>query len=417
MKLQIYNPMKDVEIIDLDNGLRIFLYTNEKVNFVKAKLVLEAGSNEDEPGKYGTAHFLEHMLSENFRKSRNIHDFKTYFSKFNGYYNGGATSLYSTTFSFQVLARYTARAMQCMFDHVFDTQWGYSIEDQRLIILREFAEEYCNTKADVHFTETWNRLMGDTKLPVESYVMGTAENIASMRIEDLKDFYDRYYRYSNAFLVVAGNISREKVETIFGSMYMRPLPKEPIVRTFCSFTKDAPPIHYRQSKEKLNPGLKDSLIEITTYGNHVPFHFYIPHVFNEWAYKELRTKRKWVYSTKSYSEPITSVQNLIFTIYSEKRSSVLNKTIDRIEQLIEDPSSLERIFNHAKKSSLTGYYMFDYSVEEVYRHICHRGYRRSPGLQQIDEQYEKEKAYFFEDFCKDWKTLLGFRRQTTLFDK
>jgi hypothetical protein len=61
--------------------------------------------------------------------------------------------------------------------------------------------------------------------------------------------------------------------------------------------------------------------------------------------------------------------------------------------------------------------MHDYSVEEVYRHICHRGYRRSPGLQQIDEQYEKEKAYFFEDFCKDWKTLLGFRRQTTLFDK
>jgi zinc protease len=87
---------------------------------------------------------------------------------------------------------------------------------------------------------------------------GTRESVSSITIDDLKDYYGRYFSPSGAKLVIAGNVTRKEVESAFAGLGKKWLPKEVVL----------PPVSIPGPPEKSAiyfvdvPGAKQSIINI-----------------------------------------------------------------------------------------------------------------------------------------------------------
>jgi predicted Zn-dependent peptidase len=63
-EINMWDPYAEMKHVTLPNGLSVYLGTWDRP-WIMIKILVHAGAKDDLPGKDGTAHFLEHLLSEN----------------------------------------------------------------------------------------------------------------------------------------------------------------------------------------------------------------------------------------------------------------------------------------------------------------------------------------------------------------
>ncbi len=110
-----------------------------------------------------------------------------------------------------------------------------SLETQRKVVMEEFKEHYL-TKP---YGDVWHKMreLAYKKHPYRWMTIGKElSHIENAKLEDVKNFFFKHYRPVNAVLVVAGNVTTEKVKELtekwFGDIpagepYKRNLPQEP----------------------------------------------------------------------------------------------------------------------------------------------------------------------------------------------
>ncbi|MCB0663538.1 MAG: insulinase family protein [Saprospiraceae bacterium] len=216
----------------LTNGLRLIIHEDKSTPMAAVNLLYNVGSRDESPEKTGFAHLFEHLM---FGGSKNAPNFDDHIQNAGGdcnaFTNNDLTNFYNI-----LPAQNLETALWLEADRMAQlniSQKALSI--QRKVVVEEFKETCLNEP----YGDVWHHL-SDLAYKVHPYRWPTIgkvpKHVEDASLEDVKSFYERFYRPNNAILVVAGNVESDNVvqlvEKWFGNipagpMFKRRLPKEP----------------------------------------------------------------------------------------------------------------------------------------------------------------------------------------------
>jgi predicted Zn-dependent peptidase len=202
----------------LSNGLEVWTVAQHEVPMLQANLIVRAGSAADPPSKYGVAAMTANMLDEGAGG-------KTALELADAFEFLGAELGTTSTFDYSAVRLSTPvsklpEAMSLMADVVMRPSFpANELERLRKERLTRLLQARDDPAAIIEIA--FPRLVfGDRHRYGTSSGGGEAE-VKAMTLDDVRGFYQAYYRPENATLVVVGDVDPAKVrqllEQTFGS--------------------------------------------------------------------------------------------------------------------------------------------------------------------------------------------------------
>ena len=198
---------------DFPNGLRLITIPTDYPNVVALFIVAGTGSrNEVEPGKSGFAHLFEHMMfrgTRRFPPAKYEATLKQAGAASNAYTTDDHTA-YHTTFSKEDLE--TILSMEA--DRFQNLEYPQEVfKTETLAVLGEYSKNSTSP------TSKLSEVLRDTAFDRHTYkhtTMGFLKDIQDMpnQYEYSRLFFDRYYRPQYTTIIVAGDVSPERVRPL-----------------------------------------------------------------------------------------------------------------------------------------------------------------------------------------------------------
>ena len=185
----------------LSNGLQIVAQPMPDFESVAVSYYVNTGSrDEPDPSIAGVSHFLEHMV---FKGTQTL-DWQQITLEFNkiGAELNAFTSHESTVYFARVLGEYLDRALALLSDMMYPRLDENEFNTEKEVIVNEIArsEDQPYGRASRRMTQVY--FDGH---PLAHDVLGSRESIRNMRIEQMRDYWQRRYAANNLILAVAGN--------------------------------------------------------------------------------------------------------------------------------------------------------------------------------------------------------------------
>jgi zinc protease len=209
----------------LDNGLKLLVKEDHRAPIVVTQVWYKVGGSYEHDGITGISHALEHMMFKGTEKFPSG-EFSRIISE-----NGGSDNAFTGP-------DYTAY-FQTLEKSRLETSFELEADRMRFLTLpkEEFAKEIevvkeerrwrTEDKPQSYAYEVAMATAFQTS-PYRFPVIGWMQDLDNMTIEDLSDWYLKWYAPNNATLVVAGDVNPEDV-FVLAKKYFGPLPKgEPI---------------------------------------------------------------------------------------------------------------------------------------------------------------------------------------------
>jgi zinc protease len=217
----------------LDNGLRVFVHEDPSVQIAVLNILYDVGSRDERPDKTGFAHLFEHLM---FGGSVNIPNYddplQLVGGENNAFTNTDITNYYLTVPAANIETGFWLESDR-MLSLSFDPQ---VLEVQRKVVVEEFKQRYLNQP----YGDVWLKLR-PLVYTTHSYQWATIgkeiSHIENATMEDVREFFFKYYIPNNAILVVAGNVTLNQVKFLSekwfgpippGEKPERKIPTEPI---------------------------------------------------------------------------------------------------------------------------------------------------------------------------------------------
>lgn len=200
---------QNVEEYRLDNGLRIILAPNDKENKIFMNTVYLTGSLNDPKGKGGLAHLLEHLA---FKGTKNVKgdEFQRRLDQYTLMTNA-STDYYSTKYTNVIRPEKTA-----LSEVIF-------LEAERMDQL-VLQEKYVPTEIDIVKREREIRLDQPFSVLMDQVFksaygnqylgrlpIGDLNELQSINMQELNQFYRSWYAPNNAFMVISGKFDKAEV--------------------------------------------------------------------------------------------------------------------------------------------------------------------------------------------------------------
>jgi zinc protease len=205
----------------LDNGLTVIIHEDHKAPIVAVNVWYHVGSKDEVPGKTGFAHLFEHLM---FNGSEHYND--DYFKPFEAI---GATEMNGTTNSDRTnyfqnvpvtaldMVLWMESDRMCCMKPVVDQA---RLDEQRGVVQNEKRQG-----ENQPYGEVFNLIQEATYPeghPYDHTVIGSMEDLDAASLEDVHEWFDRYYGPNNATIVIAGDVDTqaalERVKHYFGSI-------------------------------------------------------------------------------------------------------------------------------------------------------------------------------------------------------
>lgn len=201
----------------LDNGLRYLVRENDNPGSkVELRLVIDAGSGLEDDEQVGGAHFLEHMLfngTEQFPKNELIDVLRSFGAGFGADVNA-YTSYDETVYTLTVPTSdpaFVATGLDVL------EQWLSSatidpdeVVAERGIVLDEWRVRDQTSNGRL-FDEVADFFLAGTAYEGHTPI-GGSEAIETTEDDDLRRYYDDWYRPDNASVIVVGDVDAENME-------------------------------------------------------------------------------------------------------------------------------------------------------------------------------------------------------------
>lgn len=192
----------------LNNGLRVLLHRDQTTPLVTLNLLYQVGSSDESPDRTGFAHLFEHLM---FGGTPRVPDFDAAVDAMGGESNA-FTNADFTNYYLTVPASGLGEALRLeadrLFRHAEGAEGRFSEEAlavQRRVVEEEYNQRYMNQP----YGDAWLLLR---PLCYGSHPYGWSTIGADMRhvreasMEQAEQFFDAWYRPSNAVLAIAGNM-------------------------------------------------------------------------------------------------------------------------------------------------------------------------------------------------------------------
>jgi zinc protease len=196
--------------IELDNGLTACVVEDRRTSLVTTALCYRVGTRDEPPSQSGIAHFLEHMMFKGSpRFGPGEVDRRT---QALGGTNNAFTSHDCTLYEFSFASDRWVEALAMEADRMAGLALDrVEIDAERAVILEEISHAE-DDPWDALEMEVRDRFYGDH--PYGRRVLGRRDSLTAIGRGELEAFHRRFYRPSNAVLVVAGDVGREALEPI-----------------------------------------------------------------------------------------------------------------------------------------------------------------------------------------------------------
>lgn len=210
------------EKYQLPNGLTLIIHEDHSDPVVHVDVTYHVGSAREEIGKSGFAHFFEHMM---FQGSDHVGDEQHFkiVSEAGGTLNGSTnrdrTNYYETVPSNQVEKMLWLEADRMGF--LLDAVTQQKFEIQRSTVKNERGQNYDNRPYGL-LGEVSAKNLYPYGHPYSWLTIGYIEELNRVNVNDLKNFFLRWYGPNNATLTVGGDVNPAQivkwVEKYFGSI-------------------------------------------------------------------------------------------------------------------------------------------------------------------------------------------------------
>lgn len=217
----------------LDNGLRVIVHEDATTPLACINILYNVGARDEDPERTGFAHLFEHLM---FGGSVNIPNYDGPLQEVGGennaFTNNDITNYYLTLPAVNLETGFWLESDR-MLSLAFSEK---SLEVQRNVVIEEFKQRYLNQP----YGDEW-LLLHPLAYKVHPYRWATIgkdiSHIANAVMDDVKDFFKRFYHPANAIMVVAGDVKLEQVRDLaekwFGPIgrgpeNVRNLPEEPV---------------------------------------------------------------------------------------------------------------------------------------------------------------------------------------------
>lgn len=200
----------------LDNGLTVLLKQDRSSPIVAVNVWFDVGSVHETDEMNGLAHFQEHMVFKGTPKY-GVGDIPNLVKSCGGNLNAGTS--YSYTMYYIVLpSRSFSRALEIQSDAMMNSLFDLEeFNKERLVVIDE-ARMYDDRPESFTFYRTME--LAFEKHNYRRPIAGYQTVVEKITRDQLLDFYNNYYRPSNAVLVVVGDVdpaeAHEKIEEYYG---------------------------------------------------------------------------------------------------------------------------------------------------------------------------------------------------------
>ncbi|WP_324720149.1 M16 family metallopeptidase [Salinimicrobium sp. HB62] len=215
----------DYEKYELDNGLNVVLHQDKSDPIVSVAIQYGVGSNREKKGRTGFAHLFEHML---FQESENVPQ-DQFFKKIQdvgGTLNGGTWQ--DGTIYYEVVPQNALEMVLWLesdrMGYFINTVTESAFANQQEVVQNEKRQRVDNNPYG-HTSWVIDKNLFPDGHPYSWQVIGELEDLQNATVEDVKEFYDKFYGPNNATLVIAGDFeteeAKELIEKYFGEIKKR----------------------------------------------------------------------------------------------------------------------------------------------------------------------------------------------------
>ncbi|MEZ4817226.1 MAG: pitrilysin family protein [Flavobacteriaceae bacterium] len=226
----------DFEKYELANGLDVVLHQDKSDPIISLAIQYGVGSNREKTGRTGFAHLFEHML---FQESENVGQ-DQFFKKIQdagGTLNGGTWK--DGTIYYEVVPKNAMEMVMWLesdrMGYLINTVTESAFYNQQEVVQNEKRQRVDNNPYG-HTNWVLDKNIYPEGHPYNWQVIGELVDLQNATVEDVKEFYDRFYGPNNATLVLAGDFETEEakamIEKYFGEIKKRqdvePLKPQPV---------------------------------------------------------------------------------------------------------------------------------------------------------------------------------------------
>lgn len=202
--------MIEYDKFKLKNGLTVIVHKDESTPMACVNLLYDVGARDEDESKTGFAHLFEHLM---FGGSVNIPNYDEPLQMVGGENNAfttnDITNYYCTVPAANLETAFWLESDR-MLSLAFTTK---SLEVQRNVVIEEFKQRYLNQP----YGDVWLLLrpLAYKNHPYKWATIGKEiAHIETATMEDVKAFFNKHYKPSNAVLVVAGKVELEQVRQL-----------------------------------------------------------------------------------------------------------------------------------------------------------------------------------------------------------
>jgi zinc protease len=224
--------MIQFERFTLPNGLRVIVHQDNSTPMAVVDVMYDVGARDEDPDRTGFAHLFEHLM---FGGSVHIESYDEPLQMAGGE-NNAYTTNDLTNYYIQLPLENLETAFWLESDRMLSLAFDEkSLDVQRKVVCEEFKEHYINKP----YGDAWHKIreLAYKTHPYRWMTIGKElSHIENAKLEDVKNFFFKYYRPNNAILVVGGNVTADKVKQLAekwfgdipaGEKHERVLPQEP----------------------------------------------------------------------------------------------------------------------------------------------------------------------------------------------
>jgi len=246
----------------LSNGLKIVAIPMDNgTNVITTDIFYNVGSRDEVMGKSGIAHMLEHL---NFKSTKNLKtgEFDKIVKGFGGV-NNASTGFDYTHYYIKSSSKNLSKSLE-LYSELMEnlTLKDEEFQPERDVVAEERRWRTDNSPMGYLYFKLFNNTY--TYHPYHWTPIGFMEDILNWKIDDIKDFHDRFYAPNNAIVIVAGDIRQEDVfseaKKYFGNIQNKYPKKDDKLHT----------IEPVQDGEKRVIIKKDSQVQMLAITFHIP---------------------------------------------------------------------------------------------------------------------------------------------------